>query len=338
MSTKAIAHPSVKRRFADGIHFDRYFVACCAWILIGVFVDGWAHANGATDDTFFTPWHAVLYSGFLAAAGFTSLSTWINYQRGFRQWQLLPAGYELTLLGLILFGIGGFGDMIWHELFGVEADLEAITSPTHLLLAVALGLVVSGPVRAAWLRRGRRPKAPLTLTFALTFLLTAIGVLTLYAHPLVQPYVSSNIERDQQLAMASILLQTGVLMAIVFMAIRRWDLPPGTFLVAFAIHAALLSVINRNYPIIVVMVIAGAATDLLNVYLQPARREGWRLRLFAFLVPVSVYLPYFLLYHYLGTVRWIIHLWAGAIMLSGIAGWLISFLMWPPPLPQPEEA
>ena len=334
----SIANAAGKRRLTDGLAFDRYFVACCAWILLGVFVDGWAHARGFTDDTFFTPWHAVLYSGFFAALTFVAVSIVVNRQRGFKRWDLLPAGYELTLLGLLMFGVGGFGDMIWHELFGVEADLEAITSPTHLLLAVALGFIVSGPVRAAWLRLGRRPQAPLTLAFALTFLLTALAVLTLYAHPLVSPHIDSLVERDQELGMASILLQTGILMAIVFMAIRRWDLPPGTFLFVFALHATALSVLRANYPIIIVMMIAGGATDLLNVYLKPGRQEGWRLRLFAFLVPVTVYLPYFLMYQILGTSRWVIHLWAGGIVMAGIAGWLISYLMWPPPLPIPEEA
>src|SRR5262249_28162803 len=34
----------------------------------GVFLDGWAHTHGRVDDTFFTPWHAILYAAFLALA------------------------------------------------------------------------------------------------------------------------------------------------------------------------------------------------------------------------------------------------------------------------------
>ena len=33
------------------------------WLVLGVFVDGWAHFNRPGLETFFTPWYAVLYSG-----------------------------------------------------------------------------------------------------------------------------------------------------------------------------------------------------------------------------------------------------------------------------------
>ena len=37
------------------------------WLIVGIFVDGWAH-NNDKPETFFTPWHALFYSGFLATA------------------------------------------------------------------------------------------------------------------------------------------------------------------------------------------------------------------------------------------------------------------------------
>ena len=41
------------------------------WLLVGLVVDGWAHNNLQALETFFTPWHALFYSGFLATAGWT---------------------------------------------------------------------------------------------------------------------------------------------------------------------------------------------------------------------------------------------------------------------------
>jgi len=39
------------------------------WLIIGVFVDGWAHTNlDSSLETFFTPWHGILYTGYLACA------------------------------------------------------------------------------------------------------------------------------------------------------------------------------------------------------------------------------------------------------------------------------
>ncbi|SRR5712691_5597348 len=37
------------------------------WFVTGLYLDGWAHAHTLVD-SFFTLWHAVIYSGFLGAA------------------------------------------------------------------------------------------------------------------------------------------------------------------------------------------------------------------------------------------------------------------------------
>src|SRR5215813_7543686 len=37
------------------------------WFVIGSYLDGWAHTH-RLPDSFFTPWHAVIYSGVLGAA------------------------------------------------------------------------------------------------------------------------------------------------------------------------------------------------------------------------------------------------------------------------------
>lgn len=39
------------------------------WMIVGLFIDGWAHDN-QKPESFFTPWHGVLYSGFTVAAVF----------------------------------------------------------------------------------------------------------------------------------------------------------------------------------------------------------------------------------------------------------------------------
>lgn len=48
------------------------------------------------------------------------------------------------MVGIALFGVAGVGDMAWHEVFGIEANVEALLSPTHLLVIVGAGLFVSG--------------------------------------------------------------------------------------------------------------------------------------------------------------------------------------------------
>lgn len=173
-------------RVTAGVRFDWAMAAVCAWPLIGGYADAWAH-NHLALDTFFTPWHAVLYSGFLAVAlTMGGLILW-NRARGYEWRAALPAGYGLTALGVALVFVGGPGDLLWHLAFGIERHLDAAVSPTHLLLGLAIGLIVSGPLRAAWHRRatpaGWAAWGPALVSLACT--LSAFTLITQYAHPFV---------------------------------------------------------------------------------------------------------------------------------------------------------
>jgi hypothetical protein len=162
-------------------------IAVCCWLIGGVFLDTWAHSNLAILDTFFTPWHAVLYSGG-AAVTVALVGPLLWYRRhGYAWLTAMPAGYELSLLGAGLFALGGLGDLTWHVLFGIERNVDAVLSPTHLLLAFAIALIVSGPLRAAWLRPDSLMPAGwaarLPMLISLGFVLTMTTLLTMYANP-----------------------------------------------------------------------------------------------------------------------------------------------------------
>jgi hypothetical protein len=143
-----------------------------AWLLGGLYLDGWAHRHLHNLESFFTPWHGVLYSGLLASAVFLIGAALRLRTPETPWWRSLPTGYGLSLAGVAVFVAGGIGDLLWHTLLGVEADLEALLSPTHLILAIGGVLIGSGPLRAAW----RRPDiegslvAFLPMLFSLTFL------------------------------------------------------------------------------------------------------------------------------------------------------------------------
>src|SRR5438874_7556355 len=141
-----------KMHFIAGIRFDRVMTIFICWFLGGLFLDGWAHNHGLVDRTFFTPWHAVLYSGYFACSVVLVATVCINHLRGYRWREAIPAGYELSLLGVPLFLVAGVGDLVWHTLFGFEVGIEPLLSPTHLLLAFSAILIISGPLRAAMRR------------------------------------------------------------------------------------------------------------------------------------------------------------------------------------------
>jgi hypothetical protein len=90
------------------------------------------------------------------------------------------------LLGVVIFGGGGVGDLVWHTLFGIEKDVEALFSPTHRMLACGVCLIVGGPFRAAWQRRTPLEthwQQQVPLLISLTWMLSACTFMTQVAHP-----------------------------------------------------------------------------------------------------------------------------------------------------------
>src|SRR5919197_1584766 len=83
---------SVTQPLAD-IRFDWISVVLSAWLVGGAYLDGWAHNHLRLSlESFFTPWHAVLYSGFLLSAIFLVLVHTRNVLRGHDWTRELPRG------------------------------------------------------------------------------------------------------------------------------------------------------------------------------------------------------------------------------------------------------
>jgi len=135
---------------AGSLRFDWFFTLLSTWVIFGLYIDGWAHNHGQVDNTFFTPWHALLYLGVLSIGVFLFVNQWANLRKGYPLMRALPQGYTLSLIGAGLFMMGGGFDFVWHSIVGFEVDLETLLSPAHTLLATSAGLMISGPIRAAW--------------------------------------------------------------------------------------------------------------------------------------------------------------------------------------------
>lgn len=139
---------------------------CGVWISGGFFLDAWAHGHVPVE-TFFTPYHAVFYSGMFALvaalAGFAARRRYLGYA-----WRdLFPAPYRLALLGIPIFVLGGLGDMAWHQLFGIEEGVDALLSPTHQILGLGIFFISSGPIRSVLSERAVPASLPRQLPLAL---------------------------------------------------------------------------------------------------------------------------------------------------------------------------
>jgi hypothetical protein len=353
-----------------GAGFDWAMIVTGGWLLGGLYVDGWAHNHLATTlESFFTPWHGAFYAGFLAVAGVTAAALLYNRSRGVPWGRALPPGYGLSLVGAGLFAASGVGDLLWHLLFGIEVRMEALLSPTHLGLILGVALLVSGPWRAAWLRAdGAQPPTWTTygpMVLSLAFLLSVCTFWTMFAHPLSRPWAAAGnrptapvwplaaptpdlltqdgglISPDigQMLGLDDILLQTALLMGLVLLTVRRWGfgLPRGSLTLVFTLNAGLMGFLRDQWGLLPVAVVAGLVADGLLHRLKPAVSRVGALRLFAAGVPLVWYSLYFLTLHLTHGVWWSVHVWAGAIVVSGLVGWLVSYLVVPPPVPREED-
>jgi hypothetical protein len=363
-----------RARPVGGLGFDWAMMALCMVFLGGLFVDGWAHNHDRVDQSFFTPWHAFFYSGFLLVVlllvgtllvnhfGLQRLPVWTDRfclsgsesageGRGLPWRDALPAGYELSLLGVLVFAAGGVGDLIWHELFGVEQDFEALFSPSHLALALGLGLVVTGPLRAAWQRPGATLRwheaGPALLSLAA--LISTLTFFGMYSHPLVSNIAAADhyewfSEIGQVAGAISIVLSAAFFTAPVLLVLYRWQLPPGSLLLVWGINIVAMALLNWHHAytwlLMGVMLVAAGAAEAIRLALSPgpvplAVRPA-ALHLFGFLAPVLLLGGYFLAMLAAAGTSWSVHLWTGAVAEAGAAGWLLSYLVAPPAIPEKE--
>jgi hypothetical protein len=325
---------------ARGLRFDWIVAILSTFLVGGLYLDGWAHNHGKVDQSFFTPWHAVMYGVMFLVAAFLFVSMIRNRVKGFAWPRLLPQGYLLSWLGVVIFVLGGVGDMIWHTLFGIEVSVDALLSPTHLILALGGVLIIGGPLRAAGMnlpQDGSRDWTTMTpMLLSVTALLSVLTFFTQFVHPLVDTLAAKGYSPrpdpffTQALGVAGILIQAALLMGLVLLIVRRWTLPFGALALILTLNSLLVSVLNDQYALIMVALATGLIADVLLWRLRPLSDKPVRFYLFAFVVPVVFYALYFLTLLVTRGLDWTIHMWAGSIVMAGIVGLLLSFVMVPP--------
>ena len=112
--------------------------------------------------------------------------------------------------------------------------------------------------------------------------------------------------------------------------IGLWAWFPGSLTLLFTISSALIALLNDQYSFVLSALAAGLLADLLVWWLKPAKTRPAAFRMFALVVPIVYYSLYFLVLFLTKGIGWSIHLWMGSIVLAGITGLLLSYLLVPP--------
>ncbi|MDH3306847.1 MAG: hypothetical protein OEO77_04955 [Acidimicrobiia bacterium] len=309
-------------------------MALVAWTTIGLFVDAYYHSTDPGLESFFTPWHALFYSGFVATAVWIVRMVIGRIEPGTDVWTAAPRGYRAALVGLVVFAAGGVGDGFWHTIFGVETSLDALLSPTHLLLFVGLLLIASAPFRAAWSDPSDRSATSwrtfLAPLFSLTWSTAFVAFMLEYGYLLVKPDLvaipyspdSGNGEFAAAYGVFSAILTTVILMAPTLLLLRRWRrIPFGSITLMVAVVTTFIAIgFDADLIGLPAVILGGLVAD------QLARSE-WR-RAVAGLTPVTIWSVYFLLVQIVGDgVRWPPEIWGGIIFFSALTGLAIDGLL-----------
>lgn len=324
-----------------------------AWALTGLYIDAFWHVNWPeTLESFFTPWHGILYSG---AAAMSAWIMWMVARRrrvGGSLRASVPIGYGYAVVGLVVFWCGAMADSVWHGVLHVdlETGIETLVSPPHLALIFGGLLMTSSPFRSAW-SRPLEP-APNLPRFApqLLSLVVVVALVKLLALPLaalhlwaaVTPValVSTPVYRfynvGRLIGVANILLATVVLFTPVLLLLRRWRPPFGVCAILFTIPALAEQAIYRFalWPIAFGALAGGLVTDGLIRWLLPsAPHDPDRLRLLSVLAPIGLWSACFAALAAVFPLVWSPILVSGSILLSGLLGLGLCLLVAPPALP-----
>jgi hypothetical protein len=267
-------------------------LVACAWLVTGLQLDAYAHATTPQLETFWTPWHAVLYSG-IAVSGLTLV--WLLRSRlpsipTYPTLLALPNALRIPLLGMALLLVGGGIDTLWHNIFGIEIGLEIFVSPSHELIIAGMALVAMAPALMLATRPGDRLSlgdATLATVAALLSVLP-LHIYSLHASVLGNVFfgragVTDRIYSTSAQVFHGYLASTALLLLPVLLIGRRWRLPIGvpTVLVAVpavAMHAMFMSQEPAWFvPLTIAAATAGVelAARLLAPVVPLSREAAW---------------------------------------------------------------
>ncbi len=317
------------------------FLVFATWSMAGLFLDGWSHRTNRPE-SFFTPWHGVLYSGFLAGmawyavvaargarAGGTSAVAGVTLMR-----RRVSRGESISRIGLVLFLGGGMADAVWHQVFGIEANIGALLSPTHLSLmmgGIALG---TGQLVDRWETTADTDPRSIRQTAYGTGLAVAIVIFfTMFLSPMLFRYLPRSEDGQSQL-IAGLLVTTVLLVAPMLLLARRWPLPAGSLLLIAAPSAAGLAALDagRMWATCLAPLIGALAGEAVLARSPGRRLAAGSARALGVVVPLATWSAFYAAHASRGTMRFPAEVWTGSIVLACVVGVGISLLAVPPAL------
>jgi hypothetical protein len=312
-----------------------------AWLVSGLQLDAYAHATTPELETFWTPWHGVLYSG-IAASGLTLV--WLMRPRlpmipTYRTLLALPNALRIPMVGMALLLVGGGVDTLWHNIFGIEQGLEIFVSPSHEFIILGMVLVAAGPALMLSTQPGRRLSAGDGTLATISALLSALPVhiYSLHASAFGTTFFgdpsggSVRIFSIDAQVVHGYLFSTVLLLLPILIMGRRWRLPYGVPTLLVAVPAVLMHLMFSSddgwWP---ALTVAGAAAGAELVLRVAGLAVRWpsdvRWFVTGLAAPLIVWGALLIAADRIVGVGWNVHMVSGLLTLVAITGGLTTLV------------
>jgi hypothetical protein len=167
-----------------------------------------------------------------------------------------------------------------------------------------------------------------------------IAIFSAIASPLVQPFaakdpagaIPTSIDPsfEQAFGLASVIVQTLVMMSFFLVAVRTWTLPFGALALLISLPSAVQAVSVNNYWLILAVLIAGLIAEVVVALVGGSPLHGAPLHGVATLVP-ALYVGSILAALWLTVgLAWPVTVIAGSVVYASATGLFLSFVLeWP---------
>jgi hypothetical protein len=288
-------------------------------------------------DDFLSGWHLVLYGGVLSVGLFLGYGA---LRKGLR----FIGAVSFGTIGFLILTFGGFADMVWHEVFGVEAEVEALVSPPHLLVFVGLMFLLAAPIMALYHQGERMLSASTSLVVVVSalsmFLVTSLFLG--YVSPMsvgirfqsfMEPEPLIGTVNDvfyQVRGMSSVVWTAVFTSALLVLLCRVFRFRTG-FITALCGLMALPTLFISEDKLPVAILAVGLVFGGLSVELIQAVTRGLmsrtRLVLVGAVIGPVTWTSTFLMLKAGDMLEWPTHLWTGAVAITGIMGAVTAYVI-----------
>lgn len=329
----------VPRGFSEllrGRSFERAYVLLSCVFVIGAYFDAWSYVSSPTGRSSLAAWQDVfVHGGWFLITAWLSLAMLVRLSGGAAWRNALPPAYLLALGTAVVYGVALIVDRYVVLASPRPVGLSELLSPLPLVEAIAGGVLVSAPLRAAWDRGENVARLETVVSAALV--LSAITFILQLAHPFRDPWAAGNGPPPQFTPLTSwivvdfgvtgLFLQASLMSGLLLLMARRFQMWRGSFTVICLINALLVSGLKTRWEFTLAGLFVGVSADVAYAWLRPSLTRTQSARVFGGAVGAIFTGSFFVIAAVFHGVWWDWNLWAGSILASGAAGWLISYLV-----------